>query len=132
MECVPYHQLPGLKHVYLEDSYVLNIQISPSSVEFSLLVVLTERHPLYTPPQPDERYCYRDGLLRFPKVGRLAWSERLMIKPATDATGEVDYGNIDEFYLTDGHYYLSGDWGRLEIESSPPSLKIQSAAPATL
>ena len=37
------------------------------------------------------------------------------MKPYTDATGTVDYGNIDEFYLTDEHYYLSGDWVKLKI-----------------
>lgn len=28
-----------------------------------------------------------------------------------DATGEYDYGNIDEFYIEDDSYHLSGDWG---------------------
>lgn len=129
MERVPYYQLQGLEHVYLEDSYVLDIQSSPSSVEFSLSVVLTEQHPLYSSPRPGEQYCYRNGLLRFSNVDRVEWLEKSMI-PSTDATGAVDYGNIDEFYLTDKHYYLSGDWGRLKIRSSPPSLEIQNAAPA--
>ena len=44
------------------------------------------------------------------------------MKPYTDATGTVDYGNIDEFYLIEEHYYLSGDWGKLKITSSPPML----------
>jgi hypothetical protein len=125
MERVPYYQLKGLEHVYLEDSYVLGIQINSSSVEFSLSLVLTEQHPLYSPPLPSEQYCYRSGLLRFPDVERVKWLEKLM-RPYTDATGTVDYGNIDEFYLADGHYYLSGDWGKVEIKSSPPSLEIQN------
>lgn len=131
MDRVPYYQLQGLEHVYLEDSYVLDIQTNRSSVEFSLSVVLTDQHPLYKSPLPGEQYCYRNGLLSFPNVGRVKWIEKSMM-PSTDATGEVDYGNIDEFFRTDGHYYLSGDWGRLEIESSPPSLEIQNAAPAAL
>ena len=45
----------------------------------------------------------------------------------TDARGTVDYGNIDEFYLTDDHYWLSGDWGKLQIKSSAPSLDLQDA-----
>lgn len=131
MQRVPYSQFRGFEYVYLEDSYVLDIQINPSSVEFSLLVVFTEQHPLYSPPLPGEQYCYRSGLLRFPNVERVEWLEKSMM-PSTDATGAVDYGNIDEFYLADGHYYLSGDWGRLEIKSSPPSLEVQNAAPAIL
>ena len=128
MERVPYYQFEGFEHVYLEDSYVLDVRASPSSVEFSLLVVLTEQHPLYSPRLRDEQYCYRSGLLRFPNVRRVEWIEKSMI-PFTDATRAVDYGNIDEFYRTDDHYYLSGDWGKLEVESSPPSLKIQETSP---
>jgi hypothetical protein len=131
MERVPYYQIQGLEHVYLEDSYVLDVRTSLSSVEFSLSVVLTEQHPLYSPRLPGEQYCYRSGLLRFPNVRRFEWIEKSMI-PFTDASGAVDYGNIDEFYRTDEHYYLSGDWGTLEVESSPPSLEIQKAAPTVL
>jgi hypothetical protein len=129
---VPYYQLEGLEHVYLEDSYVLDIKIERSSVEFSLCVVLTEHHPLYASPAAGEQYCYRKGLLRFPNVEHVEWNERSM-RPSTDATGAVDYGNIDEFYVIDEHYYLSGDWGRLEImSSSPPSLELQNDSPASL
>jgi len=67
-------------------------------------------------------------MLRFPSVERVEWLEKSMT-PYTDATGTVDYGNIDEFYLDDEHYYLSGDWGKLEIKSSRPSLDLQNAAP---
>jgi len=48
------------------------------------------------------------------------------MQPYTDATGEVDYGNIDEFYLADEHYYLSGDWGKLKIKSSPLRWKFKT------
>ena len=131
MEHIPYYQLEGFEHVYLEDSYVLDIRTDSTSVEFSLCVVLTEEHPLYRAPLAGEQYCYRRGLLRFPHVERVEWMEK-SIMPSTDATGAVDYGNIDEFYLADGHYYLRGDWGRLEIKSSPPSLQVQNSAPAIL
>jgi hypothetical protein len=131
MERVPYYQIPGLEHVYLEDSYVLDVRTSPASVEFSLLVVLREQHPLYSPPLPGEQYCYRNGVLRFANIRRVEWIEKSMA-PSTDATGAVDYGNIDEFYEIDEHYYLSGDWGRLEVEASALSLEIQDVAPASL
>lgn len=124
MEPIPYYQFQGFEHVYLEDSYVLDIQINPSSAEFLLRVVLTEDHPLYNAPLSGEKYCYRNGLLRFTNVERVEWLEKSMM-PYTDATGSVDYGNIDEFYLSDEHYYLNGDWGELKITSSPPTLEIK-------
>ena len=125
---VPYSQFSGFENVYLEDSYVLDIHINPSSVEFLLLVVINEQHPLYSPPECNEQYCFRKGMLRFPNVARLAWLEKSM-KPYTDATGSVDYGNIDEFYLAGEYYNLRGDWGSLEIKSSPPSLEVQTGLP---
>ncbi|HEX2268697.1 MAG TPA: hypothetical protein VHH35_04145 [Pyrinomonadaceae bacterium] len=128
MERIPYYQLEGLEQVYLEDSYVLDLRTEPTSVEFLLRAVLTEEHPLYMSPLPGEQYCYRSALLRFSDVERVEWMEKSIV-PSTDATGAVDYGNIDEFYFAGGHYYLSGDWGRLEIKSSPPSLKFQTLLP---
>jgi hypothetical protein len=118
---VPYNQFSGLEHVFLEDSYVLHIKIDLLSVEFSLLVVLNEQHPLYHPPQTNEQYCYRHGRLLFQNVQRVEWLEK-SIKPYTDAIGSVDYGNVDQFYLANDHYYLEGDWGKLKITSAPPSL----------
>jgi hypothetical protein len=51
------------------------------------------------------------------------WQSR--IQPYIDpATGGVDYGAIDYFYLQDGTYYLAGYWGELEIVSGPPLLEI--------
>jgi hypothetical protein len=109
--------------VYLEDSYVLDINIKPASVEFLLSVVLTEKHPLYTAPLPHEQYCYRTARLLFPNVESVDGLDAAPM-PSTDATGAIDYGNINEFYRLDEHYYLSGDWGRLKIRSDPPSLQI--------
>lgn len=125
MDRVPYHKFVGLEHVYLEDSYVIDLRVEPQLGEISLLVVLTEQHPAYTPPQPGEQYCYRKGLLRFTNVERVLWIEKSLI-PYTDAKGDVDYGNIDEFFLEGECYYISGDWGKLEIKSSPPTLEISS------
>ena len=129
MQRFPYNQFSGFENVYLEDSYLLDIQINPSSIEFSLLVVLNEQHLLYSPPVSDEQYCFRKGILRFPNVAQIRWLEKSMT-PYTDATGTVDYGNIDNFYLAGEYYYVSGDWGSLEIKSSPPSLVVTNEAAA--
>ncbi len=32
------------------------------------------------------------------------------MKPSTDLTGEVDYGNIDYFFSEDNHYTVGGDF----------------------
>jgi hypothetical protein len=118
-----YHQLSGLAEFYFEDSYVLGINTFPETVEIILSAVLTERHPLYSAPLPNELYCYRRIRIVFPEAETISWLEKSYV-PYTDATGEVDFGNIDEFYELAGHYLLLGDWGKLDIVSSEPVAEI--------
>jgi hypothetical protein len=129
LSCIPYYQVPGLEHVYLEDSYVTGINELPGCLEFSLEVVLREGHPLYEPPDPGEQYSYRTGRLVFSGVQRVHWIER-HLTPFEDATGQIDYGNIDALCETDGVYRIEGDWGRVEVVSSPPKLLWDDGEPA--
>ncbi len=107
-----------LAGVLLEESYVLAIHEHDGTVEFSLDAVLTPSHPAYRPPAPDEQYYYRRGQLVI--VGaerpRLRHSDA---RPATDATGEEDFGNIDSLYPVDSNgrdrWAMEGDWGELEV-----------------
>lgn len=50
-----YEQLPGLQHIYLQDSWVLGISHDEESLVFELEFVLTEGHPLYTERKPNEQ-----------------------------------------------------------------------------
>ena len=117
MSKVPYHYLPGFENVYLEDTYVLDIVEEPTRLIFTLDVVLTEGHPLYQVPSIEEQYCYRKALLEFSGIKKIMWISR-HLQPFTDATGSVDYGNIDIFYKSDFTYHLEGDWGSVDIEPS--------------
>lgn len=116
-----YYQLPGLEQIYLEDSYVLNVEEAEDYIKFLLLLVLTEKHAAYTPPKPGEQYCYRNACLEFENASNIHWISRKMT-PSTDAAGEIDYGNIDSMMFTGGTYYLSGSWGEIEITSSRPKI----------
>jgi hypothetical protein len=62
---INYYELPGLKNIYFEDSYVLNIRSSSTSVQFLLDLVVTKNHPRYQPPLPQKQYCYKQALLKF-------------------------------------------------------------------
>jgi hypothetical protein len=110
----PYEQLPALTDLVLEESYVLDIEARPSTVRFAVDFVLTPRHPSYQPPPPNESNCYRKGELLFTGVRELAWSDQ-GAPPAHDASGEVDYGNIDALHWQGSRYELEGDWGQMEV-----------------
>jgi hypothetical protein len=119
-----YEVLPGFQDVYLEDSYVLAIDVTDDRATFGLEVVLRESHPQYTAPRTGEQYCYRPGMLVFPRVRRTEWIEKRLV-PSTDASGSIDYGNIDELMeMSPGIFRLAGDWGGLVVESDPPLLRL--------
>jgi hypothetical protein len=123
---IPYTELAGLEDVYLEDSYVLGLREAAEHLVFLLDVVLTEHHPAYQPPPPDQQYCYHAASLEFPAATRVTWLAR-HFRPLTDASGAIDYGNIDLFYKEHGHYYLEGDWGKVLVVSAPPVLHLEDA-----
>lgn len=117
-----YFQLASLEHIYLEDSYVTGLMEAPTRITFSLEVVLTEHHPLYHAPPTHEQYCYRAASLLFPAVHDVRWVAR-SFQRSIDGGGTADYGNIDEFYVTDNVYVLAGDWGCVHIQSDLPVLQ---------
>ncbi|MGI8548401.1 MAG: hypothetical protein ACR2M1_13920 [Gemmatimonadaceae bacterium] len=123
MRQIPYEQFASFEHVYLEDSYVLNITTTEHSAEFTLDLVLLEGHPLYQRPSAGEQHCFRRALLHFFNAKSVGWIDQSM-RPSEDANGEVDYGNIDVMYLEDGEYHVAGEWGELRIVSSPPVIDV--------
>lgn len=118
-----YERLPGLEHLYLEDSWVLGVYESDVSLSFDLDAVLTEQHPQWHPPRPGEQYAYRRMALTFPSVRSVEWLSRGG-PPATDASGKRDWGNIDSFVARDdGTYELEGDWGHVRVASDAPEVR---------
>lgn len=114
----------SLADAYLQDSWVLDVVVRPTEVVFDLDLVLRPSHPAYTQPRPGEQYCYRRATLRFPGLREITWQLGTG-PPATDADGEVDYGNIDTL-RTDGEVYeLDGDWGAMSLLSDPPVVELR-------
>jgi hypothetical protein len=109
----PYTEIDLLRHVYLEDSYVLDVVARAGLVTFCLDVALTPEHELYEKPSA-EQHSYRRAKMIFDGVRELVWNYA-GYRPARDATGEIDWGNIDSFLVQDGRYSLEGDWGRMEL-----------------
>ena len=105
-----------LAHIYLEDSWVLALRQSDTTLAFDLDVVLTEGHPEYTGPAAGEQYDYRRARLTLQGAVTCTLSGR---PPATDATGEQDLGNIDSWLIDDaGTSLLAGDWGEAQVANA--------------
>ncbi|WP_199246523.1 hypothetical protein [[Phormidium] sp. ETS-05] len=118
MATINYWQFPGFENVYLEDSYVLGIKAQGSVVEILIEAVLTENHPLYTPPLPGEQYCYRQMTIKFPLPQNYTLVNKM--RAISGGDGRVDYGNIEEFYRNEQQSYIRGEWGELRIISEVP------------
>jgi hypothetical protein len=124
MNSIQYSDFPELKGIYLEDSFVLEINITHSSIIFVLEAVLTEEQPSYHEPLPNEQYCFRKAELAFLEAEKVEWISKKM-HPFTDANGDIDYGNIDKFFVQDMTYHLEGDWGEVNIKASGFSFQIK-------
>lgn len=46
--------------------------------------------------------------------------------PASDASGEIDFGTLDVLQVDDGKYTLSGDFGEVRVVSAPPTLTLDA------
>lgn len=112
-----YSELAELREIYLEDSWVLNVVARPGEFRVVAEYVLRASHHLYRPPRRGEQYCYRLGQMTFGAVTDLSWTSQ-GAPPAKDASGSLDYGNIDYMEIPEpGHYRLGGDFGVIDIRA---------------
>ena len=110
------------REIAFESSYVLGLCITPYSLEMPMDLLLLPKHPAYQSPKAGERDCFKRGVIRISQFTKLQWNAS-GFAPATDATGEVDWGCLDEFEEKGNQWRLSGDWGVIEIEDG--SLNVQ-------
>ena len=117
-----YTEIEALESAYLEDSWVLSIEQVVGEVLFSLDLVLTKQHQRWRVPANDEQYCYCKAELVFRSVRTARWTFSGS-RPATDVTGETDYGNIDSLRFAGDRFRLSGEWGVVVLESAAPIVR---------
>ncbi len=118
----------GPEHVYLPDSWVLSVRTDADLVRFLIDAVLEYEHPMfYWPPHAGEQYPY--AILRWQMSGEVHWNEGPNLdKPAIDATGEIDFGNIDAWWSEGKLTFLEGDWGSVRIRDAVHMVEFESRA----
>lgn len=116
----PYYEVfPSLQYLYFEDSYVLGIVEQDPHLIFLMDAVLTEGHPSYAPPLPENHYCFKRLAIRFEGVSNVRWgASRFGEAYSTDSDGTVDYGNMDTLLLTETQAYAEGSWGEVAFTFS--------------
>lgn len=121
-----YHDWPSLEHVYLEDSYVLDIAEAPDQFSVTLEAVLTPGHQAFSPPKRDQQYCYVLGLLAFAPVSKVVWEARNPT-PVPGQDNEIDFGNVDFLTRTAACYHLGGEWGAVKVHAKDVHFELLDA-----
>jgi len=118
-----YHeQIECLRHICLEEPFVLGLIEGQNSIEFELEAVLTPEHPSYHPPKPNAQHCYKKFVLRLDGCSSVNWI-RKSLRPTIDANGEVDFGNMDHFGVAEDLMHLEGEWGEVLLSCAKVSLR---------
>lgn len=122
-------QLHEFDGVDLSESYVLGWRASASELVFDLDLALTPEHPRYHKPRPNERDCWLRAALYFPSaVAIRGLLQQSSVRGAIDATGERDYGNIDELSWADGEAHLAGEFGDVTLRCGRPYITFSGDA----
>ncbi len=104
----------GPQHVYLPDSFILEVTCSEAEVCFTIEAALERDHPLYySPPKSGEMHAY--ATLRWCLRGEVRWLEGPHPPRASDSSGQLDYGSVDEWRTEGATQFVSGEFGRVMI-----------------
>jgi hypothetical protein len=105
---------PALRHVWIEESNVLEILPSSHLLEFELDVALMTTHPDYLGPAQGERLDIRRRWLLLESSA--VEFEPSNSRPDRDGSGEQDFGLIDTFLHAGGNsWLLEGEWGHAAV-----------------
>jgi hypothetical protein len=110
----------------LASSFILSWTADSGDLLFEVDFVLAEGHADYREPPQGEWACFRCGTLKFPNARSIAGLRPMAeVRPAVDATGEIDYGHFDSFVeVGSGQFEVSGDFGVFRLESDQPIVAI--------
>jgi hypothetical protein len=113
-----------MSEVDVTESYVVGLVTDDSEVCFTLDAALTRDHPLfYWPPKGGEVGAW--ARLRWCLRGEVWWNDGPHLdRPARDATGELDWGNIDAWWHEVDVDHLEGEWGTVAIRGAIQTVEI--------
>jgi hypothetical protein len=122
-----YRSLQALEHFVLEESWVVGIEVRPDLVELDVDLCYARDHPELLPPRKGEYAYFRRGMIRFVSVSSASW-EKSGLLPATDASGEEDWGHFDAVEWEGTAFKLTGDFGLIELEAT--AVEVELTGPA--
>jgi hypothetical protein len=112
----------------LTESFILSWTAENGDALFEVDFALVKGHPNYRQAGQDEWARFRRGTLRFPNVRSIAGLPPMTeVRPAVDATGELDYGHFDSFVeVASGQFEVAGDFGIFRVECDQPTVAVHA------
>lgn len=120
-------ELREFRAVDLSESFVLSWDANSGSLQIDLDLVLCPEHAFYERPRPREPACYRPAVLEFPYCSRIVSAASRGSADAVSAiAAKLTAGKISGLRLIDdGHYEISGAFGKVEIHAERPILRLR-------
>jgi len=109
----------------LEDTLVLNWEISKVRLTFNVEFSLRPGHSHYRTPEPDRHTCYREGKLHFLNPSNVEGLLSMQdARPSISADGTKDYGNFDTLSTSaTSTFQVFGDFG--EVHGTYDQIEIE-------
>ena len=105
-----------MEGIELQDSFVLDWSANDSELIFQIEASIWPSSIHYVEPKQSEYTCYKRGSIRFLTFDSISGlKDKLEVKQYSDATGELDYGNIDSLSATPNGFSIIGDFGNVLI-----------------
>ncbi|MDT0581713.1 hypothetical protein [Brumicola blandensis] len=106
----------SMEGIDLQDSFVLDWSESNSELVFQIEASVWPGSKHYVEPKESEHTCYKKASIRFFDFDSISGlKSKSEVVQSSDASGELDYGNIDSFSATSRGFLLDGDFGNVLV-----------------
>jgi hypothetical protein len=114
--------LVGFNHLLMEDSFLLGIFAEGDDLILKVEFALSQQHPLYRDPLPNEARCWRRGEVRFQGIEVVSQEGGGPFLGSGPKGGDIDLGSIG-IYAREGFYEVDLDMGRFTCRAESVSAK---------
>jgi len=121
-----WNEMDIFKGIDLNDSFVMSWHLGANELIFMIEASIWSESQYYENSNNDEYTCYKPAILKFINLKEInGLIEMSQVTASTDATGEKDYGNIENLQKTNEGFLLEGDFGSVSIVGGELSFEVK-------
>jgi len=111
-----YAEFDEFDGLMLEESRIIRIIGSDTSLKFEAEIALLADHPLYRIPPAGEIHCFAQ--VRMTASGQVTWISDARTERVTDDDGLRHLGTFTRCEVVDSVWHLEGPWGSVEVRDA--------------